>query len=243
MKPNIMETGNIQKSVGVIGGFGPETTAEFYLAVNFGCQQIAKDRRPLIVISNCPLPFEIERDLITFNTGQERYIPFLTAEAKRLEASGVDFLVLPCNSLHVFIDDIRSAVKIPVLSIVEETCDYIQKNNFHKISLISTSATVKNRLYETEFEHRGINFLVPDGLQRAEMDKIIQRLVNGEHLNRDREKILEVVQSLKLKKVDAVALACTDLQLLLPDDDEVPIFDTMKVLADSTVRELVRKNE
>lgn len=223
------------KSVGVIGGLGPETTAEFYLEVIFQCQKINNIQRPFIVISSVPLEFEIERDLIESNTGKERYIPLLIEEASRLEKSGVDFLVMPCNSLHVFIDEIRKSVKIPILSIVEETAEYLKKRGFNTVGLISTSATIENNVYEDKFKDYGIDFITPDNLQRAKMDKIIQRLINGQHLNQDREMILEVVEDLSSKKVDCVALACTDLQLLLPGDASVPIFDTMKVLANSTV--------
>jgi aspartate/glutamate racemase len=60
----------IMKSVGIIGGVGPETTAEFYLEVIFRCQKLNATARPLIVISSVPLPFEIERDLIATNTGK-----------------------------------------------------------------------------------------------------------------------------------------------------------------------------
>lgn len=227
------------KSVGVIGGLGPETTSEFYLEVIFQCQKQNETQRPLIVISSVPLLFEIEKDLIATNTGKERYIPFLVNEAKRLEKSGVDFLVMPCNSLHVFIDEIRQAVSIPVLSIVEETVNYLKQQNFSKVGLISTSATVANNVYEAKFKENDITFVTPNNLQRAKMDKIIQRLIEGQHLNKDRELILEVVDELAKQDVDCVALACTDLQLLLPDSKDVAIFDTMKILAQSTVRSIL----
>ncbi len=227
------------KSVGVIGGLGPETTAEFYLEVVFGCQKINKDQRPLIVISSVPLLFEIERDLIATNTGKERYIPFLVDEAIRLEKSGVDFLVMPCNSLHVFIEEIRNAVSIPVLSIVEETIHYMQRKNFSNVGLISTSATVKNNVYENELLKSNINFETPSDLEKAKMDKIIQKLIEGRQLNADRDEIVKAANNLARTGVDCVALACTDLQLLLPDSADVPMFDTMKVLADATVREIL----
>jgi aspartate racemase len=227
------------KSVGIIGGLGPETTAEFYLEVIFKCQKLNNTQRPLIVISSVPLLFEIERDLIASNTGKERYIPFLVSEAQRLEKTGVDFLVMPCNSLHVFIDDIRNSVKIPVLSIVEETAKYLQSNRFAKVGLISTSATVANNVYESKLKELGIEFVVPNELQKAKMDKIIQRLIEGQHLNKDREEIISVAHELALKNVDCIALACTDLQLLLPSSEQVPVFDTMKVLADATVRDIL----
>lgn len=224
------------KSVGIIGGLGPETTAEFYLEVIFQCQKSNTLQRPSIVIASVPLPFEVERDLIATNTGKERYIPFLVDEAKRLEKSGVDFLVMPCNSLHVFIEEIRNAVTIPVLSIVEETIGYLKAQGLSRVGLISTSATVANNVYEEKFRQNGIDFVTPNDLQRAKMDKIIQRLIEGQHLNSDRDLIMEVVGDLAVQNVDCVALACTDLQLLIPKSGEVPIFDTMKVLAEATVK-------
>ena len=227
------------KSVGIIGGLGPETTSEFYLKVIFQCQKQNTTQRPSVVIASVPLSFEIESDLIAFNKGKQRYIPFLINEAKRLEKSGVDFIVMPCNSLHVFIDEIRNAVEVPVLSIVEETINYLNENNMKNVGLISTSATIANNVYEDKLKENNIAFITPNDLQKAKMDKIIQRLVEGQHLNSDRELVLEVVEDLVKKKVDGVALACTDLQLLLPSSDKVNIFDTMDVLANATIKTIL----
>lgn len=227
------------KSVGVIGGLGPETTAEFYLSVIFGCQKLNNIQRPSIVIGSVPLTFEIESDLIEKNHGKERYIPFLIAEARRLEKAGVDFIVMPCNSLHVFIEEIRKAVSIPVISIVEEVTNYLLAKEFKNAGLISTSATVANSVYETKFAEAGISVTTPDGLQKATMDKIIKRLVAGQHLNSDRETVHKIVGDLAEKNVDCVALACTDLQLLIPISNKVEVFDTMKILVDSTIKAIL----
>ena len=116
------------KTVGIIGGLGPETTSEFYLDIVFSSYKKTKKSRPGIIISSVPLPYQIEEDLIVSNKGSDRYIPFLVKEAKRLERAGSDFIVMPCNSLHVFIEEIRNAVKIPVLSIIEETVKFLKKN-------------------------------------------------------------------------------------------------------------------
>lgn len=227
------------KSVGIIGGLGPETTAEFYLEVIFGCQKLNGVQRPSIIISSVPLRYEIENDLIATNSGKERYIPYLTDSARQLEKAGVDFIVMPCNSLHVFIDEIRNSISIPVLSIVEETIAYLDSKGYKNIGLISTSATVQNKVYENALFASGITHITPNGLQKAKMDKIIQRLVAGQHLNNDREEIHDVVREFVDQKVDAIALACTDLQLLLPKSEQVEIFDTMKVLADAAAREIL----
>ncbi len=115
------------KTVGIIGGLGPSTTAEFYLEVIFACQKENKTNRPPALIWNVPISYKIEREAIVESRGKERLVPFLIDAAKRLEKGGADFLVMPCNSLHTFIGEIRRSVKIPVLSIVEETAKFLKK--------------------------------------------------------------------------------------------------------------------
>jgi aspartate racemase len=227
------------KTVGIIGGLGPETTAEFYLDVIFSSQKKERTARPAIIISSVPLPYQIEEDAIAKNIGIERCLPFLTHEAKRLEKAGAEFIVMPCNSLHVFIEDIRKAVTVPVLSIVEETVKFLKKNNFHNVGIVSTSATIQHKLYENAFEQNGIGYETPDNLQQAKMGKFILNLVTGQQNNKDREELIKIIDSFEGRKVDCVVLACTDLQLLIPKHPTLKIFDTMKILADATVAEII----
>lgn len=227
------------KTVGIIGGLGPETTSKFYLDLVFSCQKKDKTHRPSIIIASVSLPYKIEEEAITKGTGLERILPFLIEEAKRLEKSGADFIVMPCNSLHVFIKEIRNAVKIPVLSIVEETVKFLRKNKFKKVGIVSTSATIKNKLYENAFEKNQIGYELPDNFQQAKMGKIILNLVNGIQNNKDREELIKIISDLENKNVDCVLLACTDLQLLIPKLPSLKIFDTMKIFADATVEKIL----
>ncbi len=227
------------KTVGIIGGLGPETTSEFYLDLIFSCQKKSKKTRPGIIISSVPLPYKIEEDLIMKNKGSKRYIPFLVAEAKRLEKAGADFLVMPCNSLHVFIEDIRKAVKIPVLSIIEETVKFMKKKKYKKVGIVSTSATIENKLYETAFEKAKISYATPNSLEQAKLGKFIHNLVMGQQNNKDRDRLVKIINNFENKNVDCVALACTDLQLLIPKHPKLKIFDTMKIFVDATVDKML----
>jgi len=228
------------KTVGIIGGLGPETTSEFYLDLVFSCQRKDKTHRPSIIIASVPLPYKIEEEAIAKNLGFEKIPPFLIQEAKRLEKAGADFIVMPCNSLHVFIKEVRSAVDIPVLSIVEETVKFLKKNNFNNVGIISTSATIKNKLYENAFAKNKIGYKIPDNFQQAEMGKFILNLVTGIQSNKDREKLIQIINGFEKKDVDCVVLACTDLQLLIPQHPTLRIFDTMKIFADATVEEILK---
>ncbi|MFA5995399.1 MAG: amino acid racemase [Patescibacteria group bacterium] len=228
------------KTVGIIGGLGPETTSEFYLDLVFSCAKKDKTARPAIVIASVPLPYKIEEDLILKSEGMERYIPYLTAEAQRLEKAGADFIVIPCNSLHVFIEQIRKSVSVPVLSIVEETVKFLKKEGMNKVGIVSTSATIKNKLYENSFAENGIEYVVPNELQQARMGKFILNLVVGQHKNQDREELISIINDFENKGLDCVILACTDLQLLIPSHQNLKIFDTMKIFYDATVEEIFK---
>jgi len=228
------------KTIGIIGGLGPETTSEFYLDIVFSCQKKDRTARPSIIIASVPLPYKIEEDAISKNIGIERCLPFLIEEAKRLEKSGADFIVMPCNSLHIFIEDIRKAVKIPVLSIIEETVKFLKKNNFNKVGIVSTSATIKNKLYENAFEANKIEYKTPDAFQQAKLGKFIFNLVTGFQKNSDREELIQIINDFEKKDVSCVVLACTDLQLLIPKHPTLKIFDTMKIFADASVEEILK---
>jgi aspartate racemase len=227
------------KTVGIIGGLGPETTSEFYLDLIFSCQKKNKINRPPIIISSVPIPYQFEDETISKNVGIEKFLPFLIEEAQRLEKSGADFIVMPCNSLHIFINDIRNSVKIPVLSIIEETVDFLRNNKFRKVGIVSTSATIKNKLYENAFEQNQIAYEMPDDFQQAKMGKIIHNLVIGQQNNKDREELINIIDNFKTKEVDCIILACTDLQLLIPKSHSLKIFDTMKIFVDSTVKKIL----
>lgn len=227
------------KTVGIIGGLGPETTSEFYLDVVFSCQKKNKTHRPSIIISSVPLPYKIEEEAIAKNIGFEKILPFLIKEAKRLEKAGADFIVMPCNSLHVFIKELRGAVDIPVLSIVEETVKFLKTKNLNKVGIVSTSATIKNKLYENAFAENKISYETPDDFQQVKMGKFILNLVNGMQNNKDREELINIIGDFEKKNVDCVVLACTDLQLLIPQHPNLKIFDTMKIFAKATVEKIL----
>lgn len=230
------------KRVGIIGGLGPETTSEFYLDIVFSCQKKERTARPSIIIASVPLPYRIEEDAITNNTGIERCLPFLLQEAKRLERAEAEFIVMPCNSLHMFITEIRNAVSVPVLSIVEETVKFLKQEHMRKVGIISTSATIKNKLYENAFAENQIEYVAPNALQQAKMGKFILNLVTGQQKNKDREELISIINDFENKGLDCVILACTDLQLLIPKHPTLKVFDTMKIFADSTVDNILKQS-
>lgn len=230
------------KTVGIIGGLGPETTSEFYSEISFACQEKERIKRPPILIYSVPISYAVEEDAIASGKGEERLIPLLTDAAKKLEKAGADFLVMPCNSLHEFIKQIRESVKIPVLSIVEETTKFLNEKGISKIGIISTSITLDKKLYESSFMKNDIEQIKPNAFQQAKIGKIIHNLVSNRQSNKDREELISIIDDFETKGTSNVILACTDLQLLIPNHARMRIFDTMKIFADATVKEILNNS-
>lgn len=227
------------KTIGVLGGLGPETTAHFYLAVVSLCKQKGISDRPPLLIWNIPLPYAVEKEFITTGKGIELYLPFLIEGAKKLEHAGADFVVIPCNSVHILIDEIRKSVQIPVLSILEETADFLSKKKVNNAGILATTATVQNHLYDSALEAISIKSINPDTDSQQKLSNLIQKLVQDDRNTIDQNVLPMLIDDFKRHKVDAILLACTDLQLLVQNHPDIPIYDTMQILVEATVRDLV----
>lgn len=229
------------KTVGIIGGLGPETTAEFYLQVVFASYEKNRQSRPAMLVWNVPLPYKIEEEFITKAQGEEKYLPYLIDAAERLEKGGADFIVIPCNSVHIFIEQVRKAVKIPVLSIVEETLSFLKEKRIKNVGILATSTTVRKKLYEDTLLKNNIQVINPDDDDQSRMGSIINHLVHSQQTDQDKKELITIIEKLEEKDVKTIILACTDLQLLVPKHKDIQIYDTMHILVESTVRELLLK--
>lgn len=232
------------KTVGIIGGLGPETTSKFYLEIIQGCQQKNKQARPAILIFSVPMPFELEKSIIVKEEqDEEKILPILIQTARKLETAGVNFLVMPCNSLHAFIEEIRASVSIPVLSILEETTKFLQKEKIKQVGLLSTIITRRRKLYEDAFSKAGIESMLPSDSDQVKIGKIIHSLVMSQQDDKERKELIGIIENLEKRGAKHVVLACTDLQLLIPAHPGIKIFDTMKILARATVKKILNSED
>lgn len=227
------------KTVGIIGGLGPETTTKFYLELISAYSKRGERSYPSVLVYSVPLPRELEKECIIEAKNEEKCIPFLVQAAKNLEAGGADFIVLACNSLHKFIEDIREAVKIPVLSIIEETVNFLKSQNIKTVGTLATSITINNQLYKARLNKEDISEVVPDAQDQERLGQLIYDLATGNYSDADKKALDQIIKKIGKANIQAIILACTDLQLLTPQCDGIKIFDTMQILVDATVREMV----
>ncbi len=225
------------KTLGIIGGLGPETTANFFMEVISSCAKKNKLRRPSILISNVPMEFELEENFIKHSKGKRKFLSLLIDSAIRLEKGGANFLVMPCNTAHIFIDEIRKAVNIPVLSIIDETVNFLNEREVKSVGLLATPSTIKNKLFDSKLALNGIQMEIPDNSEQEILGEIINKILQSKHDANDKKKLQGIINNFSS---DAVLLACTDLHILIPSEENPKIFDTMQILKDAAVRELLK---
>ncbi|HLC68099.1 MAG TPA: amino acid racemase [archaeon] len=222
----------IWKSIGVLGGMGPEATAAFYTRIIETCQRdygakYDSDFPPLFIY-NCPLP-----NIVESNGEEDLVLEVLRNGVSKLINVGCDIISVPCNTVFKFID--TSDYDTQMLDIVEETAKCIRYRGVRKIGLIATKNTVMGRLYENKLE--GIEVLQLSQESQNETNDIIMRILSGRKNINDKKQLQNFIGELAGKGAEGVILGCTELPLLISQNDsEITVFDTIQILAEATVK-------
>jgi aspartate racemase len=236
---NILEKGYsdmCEKTIGILGGMGPEATADlYYRIVKATPVKRDQDHPRTIVYSNTKVPDRTP----AITGGGETPLPEMLMAARSLEVAGADFLVIPCNTAHHFIEELRSELGIPVLHMIEMTAGYVARDypDARMIGLIATDGTMSSGIYERFFGEAGMEVLVPEAdLQSCTMDAIYEHIKKGD-LETGKKISLDVAQNLMGRGAELVICGCTEISLVLKDGDiVVPVVDPMQVLAEVAVR-------
>ena len=225
------------KKLGIIGGFGPKTTSEFMLALVFMWKKHLPSTRPEMLIWNGPVNENLEEAFIKRGKHSTEFKDLAITGAKTLEKAGAEFLVIPCNSLHIFIDSIRESVNIPILSIPEITVAHLKQTGVKRVAILGTQATIKSGLLADFLKEAGINVVTPSSKDQSKLNKIILNLVTGKAVSKSVFK--KIVNNIKTKNPEKIILACTDLQLIQPHDEKSGFIDTLRLLEETTIEKML----
>ena len=219
------------KRVGILGGLGPETTAEFYLEL---VRLATRTKRPDVGIESLPLDVRKESEYIASGLHRRHYLRLLRQGARRLARVDSDFIVIPCNTVHEFYAQISRSVGVPVVNLIRVVAQEVQRRGWKRVVLLATSRTVQTRLYQQALVKAGIEIHVPSTAEQTELDLLIQGLLG----NRKEDKHQRFLEQLVMRAgAKNIVLGCTDLQLLFPPSHTV--IDSMATLAEHTARLLV----
>src|SRR6266849_3560553 len=216
------------KTVGIIGGIGPESTIEYYRGIIAAYRERQTDGSyPSIIIDSINLTILL--GLIMANE-LDKAADHLVSEVQKLARAGVDFGVIAAGTPHIVFDEVRARSPIPLVSIVEATCAAAAKLKLKKIALFGTRFTMQGRFYPDVFSKAGITLVVPEADEQAYIhDKYMNDLVHGIILPETRDRLLAILVKMKERDgVEALILGGTELSLIIKDAEHngLPILDT-----------------
>ncbi|MHA2370540.1 MAG: aspartate/glutamate racemase family protein [Candidatus Hodarchaeales archaeon] len=159
---------------------------------------------------------------------QEGYIDYIMQGIRALEGAGADFIIMAANSPHAVFQDVEKAANVPLVSIAEVTAKHARDAGMKTLLLMGIKFTMQAAFYRDICESYGMTIMIPSEEEQDEINRIIfEELVLGIFKEESRSYLLRIISS---NDVDGVILGCTELPLLLQQDDvSIRLFDTLKL--------------
>lgn len=225
------------KTLGIIGGTGPETTVEYYRRLIAAYRErSAEGRAPSLLINSIDSKKLV--DLVTANE-LTQMADYLVEEVARLARAGAGLALIAANTPHLVFDEVQDRSPIPMLSIVTVTRDAAAAAGFRRLALFGTRFTMQASFFPQNFRIRQIALVVPGEAEQSYIhDKYMSELFVGIILPETRERLLEIVQATKERdRVEGVILGGTELSLILRDATAagLPVLDTTQIHVEAAV--------
>jgi aspartate racemase len=165
----------------------------------------------------------------------------MMSSAEKLARGGADFLICPDNTIHQAFDLVAHRSPRPWLHIAQEVACEAKRNHFKRIAVLGTRYLMEGPVYPEKLKVAGLGYRMPGPQQRERIDQIIMdELVMGQFLPRSRAYFTEVIRGLKDEGCDAVALACTEIPLIVDEESSpLPPLDSTRLLARAALRKAV----
>ncbi|WP_435623816.1 aspartate/glutamate racemase family protein [Flagellimonas sp.] len=218
------------KTIGVIGGMSWESSKFYYEYINhIVAERLGGSHSARILMSSVDFA---EIETLSFKDNWEKIGLLMAHEAKRLESSGADIIILATNTIHLVAEYIEEAISVPFLHIAKATGEAIKKKSLSKIGLLGTQFTMERDFYtkilESDF---GLEVLIPSEEERTYLQNLIYgELVKGRFTHEAKEKCLEIIKGLQSRGAEGVILGCTELPILIPAEEvAIPSFDTTMI--------------
>lgn len=207
------------KTIGVLGGMAPESTAEYYRILISLAREMGGDKRyPEIIIYS----LNFEQFYNSLSAGEDsEVISLLSKGISALKRAGADFALMASNTPHMFFDEVEESSPIPLLSIVDATAEEADKKGCEKVGLLGTKFTMKGGFYKHGFDNEDIRLAIPSEEEIEYIhDKIFEEIANGIFIEETKEKFVKIVKRMiKEEDIDTAVLGCTELPLFLDQND------------------------
>ncbi|MFO7889471.1 MAG: amino acid racemase [bacterium] len=221
----------MKKTIGIIGGMTPKSTALIYNNIIDSYQKKYNDYGfPEILIYSVSF-----QNYISWmqNGNWDAIADALIKVVHSLHNAGADFCIISTNTMHKIYDRIEKKSPIPMLNIIDAVADEITSFGIKKVTLLGTRYTMSDTFYKEGLKKYGIDTIVPDKQDIDVINNIIFEELGKEIINNDsKKKIINIIKYLNLKGSEGVILGCTELPLIINEENSpTKIFDSVKILS------------
>ena len=219
------------KTIGLLGGMSWESTIPYYQIINEEVKKALGGLHSAKIVLYSVEFDEIEKCQSSGDWDKSAQI--LGKAAKGLEAAGADFILICTNTMHKVAPQIEMMIGVPIVHIADATADKLEDAGIRKVGLLGTKYTMTQDFYIQKLIDRGFEVVIPDDKDIDVVNNIIYgELCLGEIMYDSRKEYQRIIEGLKDKGAEAVILGCTEIGLLIHQDDSVlPIFDTTEIHA------------
>ncbi len=225
-----------EQTVGVIGGMGPEATVELMNRVIAKTPAMDDDDHIHMIVDNDPkIPSRIKK--LLDGTGDDP-APYLANMARKLQMAGVDFLVMPCNTAHLYRKALEEAVSIPVWDMIGLSIKRILNDHPAplKLGVLASSASIKVGLFEQAFRNSGIHLIYPSERDQNIILLTIKSIKSKAVNHQNMLDYISVVERLTRDGIQYLFVACTELSIIAKDVKyPIPAYDTLEILTDEII--------
>jgi aspartate racemase len=157
----------------------------------------------------------------------------MLASAHKLARAGAEFLICPDNTIHRALPWVLRRSPLPWLHIAEVVAAQAAERGFHRLGLTGTRYLVDSEVYPEKLAARGLQYLRPSPAERAEVNRIIfEELIAGIFTPESIAYFQRLIERMKNEGCDAVVLGCTEIPLIMNDDNSaLPTLDSTRLLA------------
>ena len=229
------------KTLGLIGGTGPESTIDYYRLLTAKYREQADGNSPSLIINSVNL-----KNMIEWMTAGElgKVADYLSEAIDKLRLAGVDIAALTANTAHIVFDELQARTELPLISIVEAACDKVQELNLKTVALFGTRFTMQAAFYPNVFARSDVKLVLPNDEEQNYIHEIYMgELLKDVFLPETRVKLLAIADAMKSRdSIEAVILGGTELPLLLRDEQHngMPLLDTTRIHVDRLVTEMLQ---
>ena len=219
------------KTLGIVGGIGPESTIDYYRFILDGYRaRVTDGSAPHLIIDS----IDVNRGLAMLDANDLAGLTdYLSASLDRLVRAGAEVALIAANTPHIVFDEVQRQTPVPMLSIVQATCDHARGLGFKRLGLLGTGFTMRARFFPDVFGRAGLELVTPGETGQAFVhEKYIHELLKNSFLPETRTELIGIIDRMcNDDRIEALILAGTELPLLLrgAEPEGLPFLDTTMI--------------